>query len=135
LDLSEYDLVLSSSGAEAKFVKTGPNTVHICYCHAPTHYYWSRYNEYIRTPGFGPFNFIARFGLKNFVGYMRKKDLAAAKKPDYLIANSHHIQKEIKKYYHRASHVIHPPVETDYFTSKGTHERQGFVVAGRQTSY
>src|SRR6478735_9073015 len=37
LDLSEYDLVLSSSGAEAKSVKTGPNTIHICYCHSPTH--------------------------------------------------------------------------------------------------
>lgn len=135
LDLSEYDLVLSSSGAEAKFVKTGPNTIHICYCHAPTHYYWSRYNEYLRSPGFGPLNFVARFGLKNFVGYMRKKDLAAAKKPEYLVANSNHIQKEIKKYYHRNSHVIHPPVETDYFTPTQKKQRHGFVVAGRQTPY
>ena len=40
LDLSDYDLVISSSGAEAKGVKTGKNTTHICYCHSPTHYYW-----------------------------------------------------------------------------------------------
>ena len=52
LDLSEYDLVLSSSGAEAKGVKTGPNTTHICYCHSPTHYYWIRHDEYLENPGF-----------------------------------------------------------------------------------
>ena len=51
LDLSEYDLVLSSSGAEAKGVKTGSNTTHICYCHAPTHYYWIRHDEYLDRPG------------------------------------------------------------------------------------
>src|ERR1700761_9320876 len=51
LDLSDYDLVLSSSGAEAKAVKTGPATLHISYCHAPTHYYWSRYEGYLKHPG------------------------------------------------------------------------------------
>jgi len=52
LDLSGYDLVLSSSGAEAKGVKTGPKTIHICYCHSPTHYYWIRHDEYVDNPGF-----------------------------------------------------------------------------------
>src|SRR5438105_1031004 len=56
LDLSEYDLVISSSGAEAKAVKTGPNTLHVNYCHSPTHYYWIRYDEYIQNPGFGWFD-------------------------------------------------------------------------------
>jgi hypothetical protein len=51
LDLSQYDLVISSSGAEAKGIKTGSNTVHVCYCHAPTHYYWSRYEQYMFRPG------------------------------------------------------------------------------------
>lgn len=135
LDLSEYDLVLSSSGAEAKFVKTGARTIHICYCHAPTHYYWSRYDDYIKNPGFGPLNFLARFGLKLLVGNLRRKDLAAAKRPDFLIGNSTHIQKEIKKYYERESSVIHPPVDVDYFKSKRANKRHGFVVAGRQTPY
>jgi hypothetical protein len=61
LNLSEYDLVISSSGAEAKGVKTGPNTRHICYMHAPTHYYWARYDEYIKNPGFGYLDPLARF--------------------------------------------------------------------------
>ena len=49
LDLSEYDLVISCTGAEAKGVKTGPNTTHICYCYAPTHYYWTRQEEYLQA--------------------------------------------------------------------------------------
>src|SRR3989338_3072868 len=54
LDLNEYDLIISSSGAEAKGIKTGKSTLHITYCHSPTHYYWIRYDEYIKNPGFGP---------------------------------------------------------------------------------
>lgn len=135
LDLSEYDLVLSSSGAEAKYIKTGPNTTHICYCHAPTHYYWSRYEDYMKHPGFGLFDPVARLALKILVSGRRKKDFDGAQKPDFLIANSHHIQKQIKKYYKRESGVVHPPVEVEYFAPKKQNKRQGLVVAGRQTPY
>jgi hypothetical protein len=99
LDLSEYDLVVSSSGAEAKAVKTGPKTVHITYCHAPTHYYWSRYNEYKRHPGFGVLNPLAFLGIRLFAGPMRRWDYKAAQKPDHFIANSTYTKKQIKKYY------------------------------------
>src|SRR5882762_3283746 len=92
LDLSEYDLVISSSGAEAKGVRTGPNTVHICYCHTPTHYYWIRYEEYLRHPGFGAFDWLARIGLKLLVGPMRRWDYKIAQRPTVMIANSTHIQ-------------------------------------------
>src|SRR5476649_1689319 len=64
LDLSDYDLVLSSSGAEAKGVKTDPQAVHISYIHAPTHYYWIRYEQYLKHPGFGRFDWLARLGLR-----------------------------------------------------------------------
>jgi glycosyltransferase involved in cell wall biosynthesis len=137
LDLSEYDLVLSSSGAEAKGVKTGPNTTHICYCHAPTHYYWIRHDEYLDRPGF-PFglNWLARLGLKLMVGPLQRWDHRAAKRPDYLVANSTHTQTMIKRYYRRESTVIAPPVEIDRFYLRGQPQlRHGFVVAGRQTPY
>jgi glycosyltransferase involved in cell wall biosynthesis len=135
LDLSEYDLVISSSGAEAKGVKTGPNTKHITYCHAPTHYYWSRYDEYIEHPGFGIFNPLARLGLRLLVRPMRKWDYRAAQKPDYFIANSTHIKEQIKKYYGRDSEVIHPPVDIERFAPKAKVVKNGFLIAGRQTSY
>jgi glycosyltransferase involved in cell wall biosynthesis len=135
LDLSEYDIVISSSGAEAKGVKTSANTKHIAYCHAPTHYYWSRYDEYMENPGFGPLNPLARLGLKLLVGPLRKWDYKAAQKPDYFIANSNHTKDQIKKYYNRDAVVVHPPVDIDRFKPKGRQIRNGFLVAGRQTPY
>jgi glycosyltransferase involved in cell wall biosynthesis len=135
LNLKDYDLVISCSGAEAKGVKVPKGTTHILYCHAPTHYYWSRYNEYMNQPGFGAFNWLARLGLKLFVGPMRRWDYKAAQRPDFIIANSTHIQSEIKKYYNRESRVIHPPVDVERFKNIGTTERQGYVIAGRQTPY
>ncbi|HSX47778.1 MAG TPA: glycosyltransferase [Patescibacteria group bacterium] len=137
LDLSEYDLVLSSSGAEAKNIKTGPKTIHICYCHSPTHYYWIRHDEYLDKPGFPlGLNWLAKLGLKILVGPLKRWDRQAAKHPDYLIANSSYTQENIRKYYRRESTVIHPPVEVDRFKITGKPPlRHGFVVAGRQTPY
>lgn len=137
LDLSDYDLVLSSSGAEAKGVRTGPNTVHISYCHSPTQYYWIRYDEYLQNPGFPRgTNWLARIGLKTLVGPLRRWDRHAAKQPDYIVTNSTHTQNMIKRFYKRESTVVFPPVETARFklpTQPPT--RHGFVVAGRQTPY
>lgn len=137
LDLSEYDLVISSSGAEAKGVKTGKNTVHICYCHAPTHYYWIRYDEYLEHPGFPRgLNWIARLGLKLLVEPLRRWDKKAAKRPDYIVTNSNYTKNMIKKYYERDAEVIFPPVDTERFkTAQSNAQRHGFVVAGRQTPY
>ena len=98
LDLSNYDLVLSASGAEAKGVTTGPNTVHVSYCHSPTHYYWQRYDEYLAHPGLPRgLNWLGRLGLKMLVSPLRRWDKRAAKRPTALIANSTHIQAMIKK--------------------------------------
>jgi glycosyltransferase involved in cell wall biosynthesis len=137
LDLSEYDLVLSSSGAEAKGIRTGPNTTHICYCHAPTHYYWSRHDDYLKKPGFPfGFNWLGRLGLKLLVGPLKRWDRRAAKRPDFLIANSEHTKTMIKRYYRRDSEIIWPPVQVDRFKMPTKPPlRHGFVVAGRQTPY
>ncbi len=135
LDLSEYDLVISSSGAEAKGIKVAAHTVHMSYIHAPTHYYWSRYNDYMANPGFGRLNWLARLGLKILLGPMRRWDYSAAQRPNYLIANSNFIKDQIKQYYGRDSVVIHPPVEIERFAGKAEEPRRGFVIAGRQTPY
>ncbi len=137
LDLSEYDLVISISGAEAKSVKTRPDALHICYCHSPTHYYWQRYDEYLKHPGFPKgTNWLARFALKLLIAPLRAWDRQGAKRPNVMIANSTHIQEMIKKYYRRDSVVIHPPVDVNRFKIKVTPPaRHGFVVAGRQTPY
>lgn len=137
LDFSAYDIVISSSGAEAKGIKVPKTTLHINYCHAPTHYYWSRYNDYMKQPGFGPFDPLARLGLKLLVHPLRKWDYKAAQRPDYIIANSTHIQSEIKKYYKRDSTVIFPPVYFERFQKPENRNkpRKGYLIAGRQTPY
>jgi glycosyltransferase involved in cell wall biosynthesis len=137
LDLSEYDLVLSSSGAEAKGIKTGPNTVHICYLHAPTHYYWTRRDEYNKNPGFPRgTNWMAKLGLRIFIGYLKRWDRRASKHPDFIVTNSNYSKDNIRKYYRRAAQVVFPPVDIDRFKVRDTDElRHGFVVAGRQTPY
>lgn len=136
LNLKDYDIVISVTGAEAKAINV-VNGTHISLVNAPTHYYWSRYREYMNNPGFGAFNWLARLGLKILVGPMRRWDYNAAQLPDILIANSTHTQKQIKKYYNRESTVIHPPVDTEKFSNMSLtlDGRSGFVITGRQTPY
>jgi glycosyltransferase involved in cell wall biosynthesis len=140
LRLKNYDLIISSSGAEAKGVKTRENQTHVAYIHAPTHYYWGRYDEYLKNPGFGKFDWLARFGLTALIGPLRKWDHKAAQRPDHIIANSTHTAAQIKKYYGRNASVVHPPIDTERFaipTEKHglPNVRKGFVITGRQTPY
>lgn len=133
LDLSGYDLVISCTGnGEAKHVRVPKGTPHICYCHTPTHFYWRHYDEYMAHPGFGALDPLARIGLKLLVGPLRRRDLAASKHPDLMIANSTHISADILKYYGRESKVVFPPVDTERFADARATTRRGFVTAGRQ---
>jgi glycosyltransferase involved in cell wall biosynthesis len=136
LDLSEYDLVISSSGAEAKFIRSKSGARHVAYIHAPTHYYWSRYEQYLKEPGFGSFDWLARLGLRLLIWPLRWLDYRAAQRPNYLIANSNFTKDEIKKYYDRNSKVIYPPVDVEKFSKiQPAKIRKGFIVVGRQTPY
>lgn len=138
LKFTNYDLVISTSGAEAKGIKVPNNTIHVNYCHAPTHYYWSRYDDYMRRPGFPRgLNWIARVGLFILVRPLRRWDFMAAQRPDYMIANSKHIKAEIEKYYDRDSTVINPPVYIKRFQKPANQRlpRKNFLITGRQTPY
>jgi len=137
LSFSDYDLVISSSGAEAKGIRVPHSALHINYCHAPTHYYWSRYQEYMRHPGFGIFDWLARPGLRLLVNPLRRWDYKAAQRPDFMVTNSTHVAKEIQKYYDRSATVIHPPVAIERFrrAARVASKRRGFVIASRQTPY
>lgn len=135
LDLSEFDIIISSSSAESKQIrKTRPDQVHICYCHTPIRYYWSHYNEYKADPGFGWLNWIVRLSMPFFVPPLKKADFDAAQKVDVFIANSTTVQKRIKKYYNQPSTVIHPPVDIERFTPARNRDRY-YVALGRQVPY
>ncbi len=139
LDLTEYDIVISVTGAEAKAVRFREDAVHISYIHAPTQYYWTLYDQYIKNPGFGFFNPLVRLGLRLFVKPLRKADYRSAQKPTQLVANSSYIREEIKKHYKRDSHVIWPNVDTQTISTTTQNvpwsERSGFIMFGRQVSW
>lgn len=135
LDLSEYDIIISSSSAEAKQVrKTRPDQIHICYCHTPVRYYWSHYDEYKRDPQFGKLNWLIRLAMPIFVPPQKKADFEAAQNVDVFIANSDEVAKRIRKYYGRTATVIHPPVDVNRFDP--ARERDDYyVTVGRQVPY
>ena len=135
-DFSEYDVVISSSSAEAKGIITSTETIHISYIHTPTRYYWSGYQDYLNSPGLGIFNPLAKIVLPRVVKNMRSWDYAAAQRPDCLLANSKTVQGRISKYYHRDSQIIFPPAELDRFDVTDT-KKDGdyYLVVSRLIPY
>ncbi len=111
-DLSEYDVVLSSSYVAAKSVLTPADTCHICYCHTPMRYGWEKFPQYINTVKPGVFKILNQALLQ----YFRMWDYQTAQNVDYFISTSDAVAQRIRKHYRRESHKIHPPVETHRFT-------------------
>jgi glycosyltransferase involved in cell wall biosynthesis len=110
-DLSEYDLIFSSSSGYAKGVKRRANAVHVCYCHTPMRWVW-RYEDYAARENFGR---AAKSLLPLSLWGLKKWDLRAARKPDYYIANSQIVADRIKQVYDRDAVVIPPPIDVDRF--------------------
>ncbi len=119
LDLSEYDLVISVTGAEAKAVRARR---HLCYCHVPTQYYWQMYDQYLENPGFGILNPLVKFFFKLLVKPLRQADYRAAQRPDQFVTISTYAQTQIKQYYGREAKIIAPPVEIKKFSTGNGHK-------------
>lgn len=136
LDLSEYDLVISVTGAEAKAVrKLKPGAKHISYCHVPTQYYWQLYDTYVENPGFGFLNPLVRFFFKKMVKPLREADFEAAQRVDEFVTISDYAKELIFKYYHREAIVIHPPVDVDNFVNKDIEEGNYYITTSRQVNW
>lgn len=127
LELSKYDVIISSSHAVAKGVITGPDQVHISYVHSPMRYIWELQHEYLRDSGLDKklSGHIARY----FLHKMRMWDLRSAMGVDHFIANSNFISKRIQKNYRRASEVIYPCVELNKFEPFSIKEDYYFAVS------
>ncbi len=107
LDLREFDLVISSSGAWSKGIITRLNTTHVAYLHSPMRYAWDYHESYMQELGArGRRSILTRM----LMSYLRIWDRQAAERPDVLLANSQFTARRIKKYYRREAQVIYPPV-------------------------
>ncbi len=134
LDLRGYDIVISASSAEAKGIITQPETLHICYCHSPTRYYWSHAHEYMQNPEFGWLNPLARLVMPYFFHRLRLWDIAASARVDAFIANSRNTANRIAKYYRRESTVITPGIDSSRFTLE-TDKSNFYLAVGRIIPY
>ena len=120
LDVSEYDLVISSSHAFAKGIITSPEQLHISYIHTPMRYAWDQMNTYLKQSQ------LSNFGLEIPIRYslqkLRQWDFLSSQRVDYLISNSNFTAKRIRKYWGLNSEVIHPPVDIERFNFKNKRE-------------
>lgn len=119
LDLSDFDLIISSSHCVAKGVIPSPGAIHVCYCHTPMRYAWDQRDIYLqRLPR------LVRGWVRRRLAYLRLWDVVSAARVDHFVANSQLVAKRIQHYFRREAEVIPPPVDTDFFTpgeGKGTH--------------
>lgn len=132
LDMSAYDLVISSSHAVAKGVLTGPNQLHISYVHSPIRYAWDLQHQYLHEASLDR-GFKAKLA-RMLLHYMRMWDQRTASGVDEFIANSHFIGRRINKSYRRESTVIYPPVDTRQFTLY-TDKEDFYLTASRMVPY
>ncbi|HZV74153.1 MAG TPA: glycosyltransferase [Conexibacter sp.] len=129
-DLSGFDLVLSSSHANAKNVHTPPGTLHVCYCHTPMRYAWEP--EFLAGEEIGR---TTRMLLPPLLGRLRRNDLAGAVRPDAFVANSAHVAARIRRCYGREAVVVHPPVDVGHYLTLQRAPQDWYLVFGRVVPY
>ncbi|MCL1492049.1 MAG: glycosyltransferase family 4 protein [Pseudanabaena sp. Salubria-1] len=132
LDLSAYDLIISSSHAVAKGVLTAPHQLHISYVHSPIRYAWDLQHQYLKESNLerGIKSWIARWILHQ----IRIWDTRTANGVDLFIANSKFIARRIQKVYRRSAEVIYPPVDLQNYTL--CEQKQDFyLTASRLVPY
>ncbi|OGJ42982.1 hypothetical protein A2974_01495 [Candidatus Peregrinibacteria bacterium RIFCSPLOWO2_01_FULL_48_20] len=138
LDLSEYDLVLSSSHSAAKGILTQPGTLHVTYCHSPMRYVWDHSHSYQNQfRSFLPLQIL----YKPLLHRIRLWDRLAAERVDRYLTNSKYVAARIQKYYHRESELIAPPVDLSFFVPDAeaqrmrTTKKMAYLAVGRLIPY
>lgn len=131
IDLRDFDLVLSSSGAWMKGIVTRLYTKHIAYLHSPMRFVWDENERYLVESG--GFHFLKR----TLLSYLRMWDKEASLRPDMLLANSHYTAQRIEKYYRRTPRVVFPPVRPFLSQEEPAHflEDRPFLTVARLSKY
>jgi glycosyltransferase involved in cell wall biosynthesis len=123
LDLSDYDLVISSESGPAKGIIPPPSAQHLCYCHSPMRYLWNMFHDYRRQSGR-----LTRWVMPPLAHYLRVWDTVSASRVDHYVANSRAVAGRIRRYYGREAEVVWPPVDVEAFAPVGVEERGDYML-------
>ena len=125
LDLSKYDLIISSSSSVAKGIQKTETQLHICYCHSPVRYAWDLRQDYLSVMK----NPVSKTIFNYFLNRLQKWDLKSNSRVDFFVANSMNVKNRIEKYYTREATVIYPPVDVSSFEITTKKENYYFTVS------
>ena len=130
LDLTGYDLIISSESGPAKGVCPAPDAFHICYCHTPMRYLWDMYHEY-----FSKSNPLVRFFMKKMIPSLRLWDVTSSNLVDCFVANSHYVAARIKRYYQRDAKIIYPPCAIEKYLDNPRNPQDFYIFFGQLVGY
>ncbi len=126
-NLEHFGLVISSSHAAAKGVRCG-KTVHVCYCHTPMRYVWDAEDDY-------RIGRLRRAALATVRSRLQRWDCEAAQGVSHFVSNSGFVRDRIRLYYGRDAEVIHPPVDTDFYSLAPACREDFYLAAGALVPY
>ncbi len=131
IDLTGYDLVISSESGPAKGVIAPPEAPHLCYCHSPMRYLWDQYHTY--RDGAGR---LTRMLMPHIAHSLRQWDVTSAARVDRFVANSGHVAARINKYWRRDAGIVYPPVAVADFAPAAPEDLGDFYLwAGELAPY
>lgn len=131
LDLTGFDLVISSESGPSKGVIVPPGATHVCYTHTPMRYIWDHYPAYRARLGW-----LKRMYFSHLAHKLRTWDVTSAARVDSFVANSRFVASRIHRYYNRSSDVVHPPVDLDtYRVDPDVTERPYYLFVSELVRY
>ena len=131
-DLDQADLIVSSSHCAAKAVVPTGRAAHVCYCHSPMRYAWDQFEAYFGANRVGR---AASAVLRPTLAHLARWDRSTAHRVTQFVANSRFVAGRIARYYNRAALVLHPPVDTAFFTPGAGASDSSFLVVSALVPY
>jgi glycosyltransferase involved in cell wall biosynthesis len=131
-DLDGYDLVVSTSHCAAKSAVAPGRARHLCYCHTPMRYAWDQFDAYFGVERVGPLRHAV---LRRVLARLARWDRDTAGRVDRYLANSQCVARKIALYYNRAASIVHPPVDTEFYTPAAASIHPRFLVVSALVPY